>query len=322
MIMQKHERSDEGCVNRRWQLFLPLLLFAASSYAQDVVLIRQTPLYERPTVEAETRATLPVGLKLRLNARQGEWLAVTTSEGLIGWIPRSAAHVEEPAAPSNAAPAPQDEASPAQAPPAQDRSAPPERAGQGLGFYNSKRRSALSFSMSESARNIAISWASLRGRRFEWGGYVNGTRYDIVQREFWYDLQVGGLINFFLMQPRGGSPLGLYGGGFLAFTQYYLGRNVPEDVNTLHYGGEAGAYLHLGQRWLLVPRAAVRLEKASYAGGDRPRGYIVAQGVAQEGTFTAFLVGLDVRLGSFVPGLWLMSRDGKQTFTLGAAFAF
>ena len=321
-------------MNRYWTLILPFLLLASTVYAQEVVLIRETPLYERPSLEATTRATLPVGIKLTLNTRQSEWLAVTTSEGLIGWIPRSAAHVEDETPPAGVAPTPtptpqqptQNERPVAQAEPSQSDPVI-------LGFFNRRKRSAISFSMGSlnsqdqfsdagTAWQIDLSWATRRGKRFEGGAKVSGSRFDLGISEFWYDLQVGGKIKVFILQPRGVTPIGVYGGGLLAWTQYFLGSNVSSNVNTLHYGGEGGAYLHLGGKYLIVPRAALRVEKVSYLGSDRPPGYVVSEGVSKDGTFTSFVLGLDVSFGGFVPGLWLTFRDSTQMFTGRVTFAY
>ena len=322
-------------MNRYWTLLLPLFFFASPVNAQEVVLIRASPLYERPSLDATTRAALPVGIRLTLNSRQGEWLAVSTSEGLIGWIPRSAAHVEGEPPPAGVTPTPppisrqpaRDETPVAQAEPSQ--SGP---VGQTLGFYNRRKRSAISFGTSSlssqdpfsaggTGTSVALSWASMRGRRFETGAYVAGSKYDVSLLEPWYDLQIGGRINLFLVQPGGASPIGVYGGGLLAWTQYFLGSNTTSEVSTLHYGGEGGVYLHFGSQNMIVPRAALRIERVSYLGSARPPGGVVSEGVARDGTFSSFLLGLDVSFGGFVPGLWLTFRDSSTAVMLRVTLA-
>jgi hypothetical protein len=160
------------------------------------------------------------------------------------------------------------------------------------------------------------------GQRFEWGGQVAGSKYDVSVLEPWYDLQIGGKLNLFLLQPRGTTPIGVYAGGLLAWTQYFLGSNTTSSVSTLHYGGDAGVYFHFGSKPLIVPRAAWRFEKVSYVGADRPPGGVVSEGVARDGTFSSFFLGLDVSFGSFVPGLWVTSRDGTTLLLLRATLAY
>lgn len=321
--------------NRHWTILLPLLLFASTVHAQEVVLIRATPLYERPSLEATTTATLPAGIRLTLNSRRGEWLVVTTSEGLIGWIPRLVAHVEGEAPPTDVVPAP---LPPPREPAGDESDARAESSqadppGQPLGFYNRRKRSALSFSSGTldsqsqvgdagTTRRVGLSWGSMKGGRFEWGGSVSGGKYDVSALEPWYDLQIGAKLNFFLLQPRGATPIGVYVGGLLAWTQYYLGSNTSSNVSTLHYGGDAGVYFHFGTRPLIVPRAAWRFEKVSYTGSDRPPGGVVSEGVARAGTFSSFLLGLDLSFGGFVPGLWVTSRDGSTLLMLRATLAY
>jgi len=323
-------------MNRHWTVLLPLLLFASTVHAQEVVLVRATALYERPSMEATTIAALPAGIRLTLNSRQGEWLVVTTSEGLIGWIPRLVAHVEGETTPADVSPMPlppPGEPARDDEPDARAASSQADPVGQTLGFYNRRKRSALSFSsgtldsQSEfgdpgTTRRLGLSWGRMVGQRFEWGGYVSGSKYDVSVLEPWYDLQIGGKMNVFLLQPRGTTPIGVYAGGLLAWTQYFLGSNTTSNVSTLHYGGEGGVYFHFGASPLIVPRAAWRFEKVSYTGSDRPPGGVVSEGVARDGTFSTFLLGLDVSLGGFVPGLWVTSRDGSTMVMLRATLAY
>ena len=209
----------------------------------------------------------------------------------------------------------------AMAPTTQTR--PLEPAPETIGFYNQRKWSRLSIGAFENALLAELSSARMLGRSFELGTFVRGTRFDIDPEEFWYSLEVQGQLNLFLLQPRGVSPLGVYGGGFLGWSQYFLGANVPENVNTLHYGAEAGGYLHLGSDDVLfIPRAALQIQRISYLGSDTPPAHVLRAGIAEEGTFTALLLGVDASLGGIVPGLLLTIRDGEQSATFRLTFAY
>ena len=190
-----------------------------------------------------------------------------------------------------------------------------------IGFYNQRKWSRLSIGAFENALLAKISWARMLGRSFELGWFVRGTRFDIDPEEFWYSIQVRGQMKLFLLQPRGVSPLGVYGGGFLGWSNYFLGSFVTENINTLHYGAEVGGYLHLGgDDVLFIPRAALQFGRISYLGSDTPPAHVLRAGVAEEGTFTALLLGIDASLGGLVPGLLLTIRDGQQSATFRLTF--
>ena len=300
-----------------------MLVLAADADAQEVTIIRETALYERPSLEADTRAMLPAGLKLTLNARQDAWLAVSTSEGLIGWIPRSAAHVDEAGTPlrepENGAPS---EMASVAAPGSSAASDAPVYETTG-GLYNRRRWSRLSIGSFGDTQFADLSSAMLRGQRLETGLSVTGMLFDQDPSEPWYSLRVGGHLHVFALQPRGGRPIGLYVGPLLGWTQYYLGKNVTASVHTLHLGGEGGGYLHLGRgRVLLIPHAALRIERASYLGKDRPPFHVTVVDIAQEGTFSTLLLGVDVSFGGFVPGVLLLMQNGERAASLRMTFAF
>lgn len=192
-----------------------------------------------------------------------------------------------------------------------------------IGFYNQRKWSRLSLGAFENALLAKISSAQMLGRSFELGTFVRGTRFDIDPEEFWNSLQVQGQLNLFLLQPRGVSPLGVYGGGFLGWSKYFFGSFVTEDVNTLHYGAEAGGYLHLGSGDVLfIPRAALQIEYISYLGSDTPPAHVLRAGIVEEGTFTALLLGVDASFGGLVPGLLLTIRDGEQSATFRLTFTY
>ncbi len=199
---------------------------------------------------------------------------------------------------------------------------PLEPASETIGFYNQRKWTRLSLGTFENALLAEIASARMLGRSVELGlPLVRVTRFDIDPEEFWYSLEIQGQLNLFLLQPRGVSPLGVYGGGFVGWSKYFLGSFVTEDINTLHYGAEVGGYLHLGGGDVLfIPRAALQFGRISYLGSDTPPAHVLRAGVAEEGTFTALLLGIDASFGGLVPGLLLTIRDGEQSATFRLTF--
>ncbi len=302
-------------------VFLSAPLMAAS--AQTVTILRETPLYERPSFESEEKAVLPGGLQLTLVQREGEWLIVSTSEGLVGWIPRTVAHVRDENPPPSNNPPPQAERPP-QNPPRQEaepivprRSQPSAQVGtRSQGFYNHRRWSRLEYGNTDNVHLLTLAGGTMWGRSLEAGTSVTGARLDVVPEDYWFTLEVGGHVNVFLIQPRGGNPFGAYVGGRLGWTQYFLGENNPTDISSLRWGGEGGAYLHLGSgSALIVPFAAIRIEDFMFLNDE-------FQGLGDPEPFTSVLLGTDFVLRGFVPGIAVMLQEDTTTLLLRLTFAW
>jgi hypothetical protein len=66
------------------------------AFGQSITLLADTDLRERPESTSTVKMTLPAGLELSVLSEQGDWLAVSTSTGIVGWISRPGGEPAEP----------------------------------------------------------------------------------------------------------------------------------------------------------------------------------------------------------------------------------
>lgn len=118
---------------------VPLLLFAAAlafspatasaQPVEQVTVSAEAQIFRRPNTESEVRATVAAGTVLEVLERQEGWVAVSTSDGVIGWVQEALTtpvpEAAPPAEPSPPAPAPDPDRPPAPARPPGDRAVPP-----------------------------------------------------------------------------------------------------------------------------------------------------------------------------------------------------
>ena len=65
---------------------LGVSLFSIPVWGQTVTLAEKANLYERPDATSMVKMALPAGIELTILSEQGQWKAVSTSTGIVGWI--------------------------------------------------------------------------------------------------------------------------------------------------------------------------------------------------------------------------------------------
>lgn len=63
-------------------------LVCVPAMGQSVTLQTGADLFERPDASGPVRMSLPAGIELSVLSEQGDWLAVSTSTGIVGWVQR------------------------------------------------------------------------------------------------------------------------------------------------------------------------------------------------------------------------------------------
>ena len=98
---------------------------SSAQQVETVTVTEEATVYRRPSTDAEVRATVSVGAALEVLDRQEGWIAVTTADGVIGWVQEALA-AAAPAQPTETPPPSRGQASPPSAEPPQARvNAPP-----------------------------------------------------------------------------------------------------------------------------------------------------------------------------------------------------
>lgn len=100
---------------------------ASAQPVEQVTVSADAQIFRRPNTESEVRATVAPGTVLEVLERQEGWVAVSTPDGVIGWVEESlTTPLSDPDAPSSAPPpSPDPDRPPAPARPPTDRSVPP-----------------------------------------------------------------------------------------------------------------------------------------------------------------------------------------------------
>lgn len=75
-------------------LLAGLLLLSLPAMGQTLTLDANGTLYERPDQTSAVKMELPAGIELTILSEQGDWMAVSTSTGIVGWIKKPAGEDE------------------------------------------------------------------------------------------------------------------------------------------------------------------------------------------------------------------------------------
>ncbi len=73
---------------KQFLLLLGVVCVSLPAMGQTLTLSANTDVYERPDQASAVKLTLPAGIELSILSEQGDWLAISTTTGVVGWIQR------------------------------------------------------------------------------------------------------------------------------------------------------------------------------------------------------------------------------------------
>jgi hypothetical protein len=190
------------------------------------------------------------------------------------------------------------------------------RRGTEGGFYGSESWLRFHYGSRDETRNGGMSWATMTASFVEIGLFTAGSRTLFAASgtdfEFW-ELDAGMSLNLFLLQPNARQPFGLYGGGLASFGRAFASGAFDEGINRYAYGWEAGGFARVDLGMVgLLPRVAIRGTKHKFLSD------LIAEAVSARTT----IVGVELQLGGFVPGVFLHSAEGVTQAFAGLTFSF
>ncbi len=310
------------------------LCFVVSAQSQTVTVLQEAKLFIEPDERGDVRATLPAGVELTVVAEQNGWLAVSTQTGIPGWIlralvsdidegapePRQEA-TPEPRPTVETPPDPQTEPSREPEPSAEpepapvreervtpDRDAPritsdPEADANPGGFYNLKKWWGVSVGFDDGVTLPGAEFGLMIHRMVGVRLLASSALIDAGGGTA-YRFGGGASVDIFGLQPNERLPIGIFGTGRFVYDQVF-DNDFNSEGAIMTLAGDVGVYGKFGSNAVLIPKAAVRfVQNTFYVNGNK----------LADISDTQFFAGLDVRIGSIVPGASVIVYDGGQTF--------
>ncbi len=337
-------------------LMLLLALQASAQETRTVVLEYQVSLHESADASSSVKATLAVGTTLEIISELDAWMAVSTPEGTVGWISktalegREAPRTETPPPPPNSQvpPPPTPGGRPAVTPPPPPRpdAPPPRRPGsapsssgggeasqtwdnQG-GLYGTGGWGRLAVaSIAGGTKGGELAFAKMLGKAIEWRGLVG---FDYRQ-----DGLVAGSDNVPFSDPVFSTPVqsddpvsSLTLGGALS---YYVLEPTPEAPIGVHIGATGHwrdffSATHFGtatytsimygaEGGVFFRRAAGGVVRGAVQVGKLRYKY-------QDELFTEnvvnFLAGVEPKIGGVILSAFFVRRDFENMVQVGLTF--